>query len=63
METFINTFSGGGTNSFGNSSTGSEYEYNFSAVSGTGSDLNSDSGLRSSPWSGLAEVGFTRAYL
>lgn len=45
METFINTFSGGGTNSFDD---------------GTGSsDLNSNSALRSSPQGGLAEVGFT----
>ena len=60
METFINTFSGGGTNSFDDGGTGGDYEYNFSAVGGTGSsDLNSSSVLQISPWGGLSEVGFT----
>lgn len=60
METFLNTFSGGGTNSFDDGGTGGEYEYNFSAVGGTGSsDLNSSSVLHISPWGGLSEVGFT----
>ena len=60
METFLDTFNGGGTNSFGGGGTGGGYEYNFSAVGGTGSsDLNSNSVLQSSPWGGLGEVGFT----
>ncbi len=46
IETFINTFSGGGTNSFDDDGNGS-------------SDLDSDSVLRSSPWGGLVEVGLT----
>ena len=66
METFIDTFSGsgtggsggGGTNSFGSGSTGG-YEYNFSAVGGTGGDLNSSSMFQSSPWGSLSSVGLT----
>lgn len=67
METFIDTFSGGGTggsgggggtNSFGSGSTGG-YEYNFSAVGGTGGDSNSSSMFQSSPWGSLSSVGFT----